>query len=114
MGIRKRLVVPDTLLEGSSMKGMRLRARQSVIAKREEARATSLAQATAITEKTEFTHPTVYLLRSRKICMHMHTHTHALMCTHYTVGLKYCLTVLNSLVTEINNKYVGLSVLKFR
>lgn len=32
------------------MKGMRLRTRQSVIAKREEAGATSLAQATAITE----------------------------------------------------------------
>lgn len=79
MGIRKRLVVPDTLLEGrSSMVGMRLRARQSVIAKREEARATSTAPAAAFTETGRIhTSNSVFSVFQKDLYAYVHTHTHA-------------------------------------
>lgn len=53
-------------------------------------------------------HPIVYFLMLHKdlsAYTHVHMHTHVLLHTHHTKDHKYCTTVLDSSVTEINNKY---------
>lgn len=91
------------------MAGMRLRGKLSVDAQREKAKATSLEQATSIT-RTDYTHASnsVFAMFQKDLYAYAHTHRHThtpLMHTRYTIGQKYCPTVLKSSATENNKEY---------
>lgn len=95
------------------MAGVRLGAKQSVIAQREEARTTSLAQAIVIT-KTDHIHASNHVFSEFQKDLYVCAHAHTLMCTHYTTAQRYCPTVLDSSVTEITNNCEVDLILKCR